>query len=65
MQQYRKAGIRLLLNGKPSSPEEIAKACTVGEREAYMRDYIQDDSDELWGIGFDLVKDLDNQKKKG
>lgn len=30
-----------------------------------MRDYIQDDSDELWGIGFDLVKDLDNQKKKG
>jgi hypothetical protein len=65
LQQYRKAGIRLLLNGKPSSPEEIAKACTVGERKAYMRDYIQDDSDELWGIGFDLVKDLDNQKKKG
>lgn len=58
LQHYQKAGVRLLLNGRPSSPEEIARVCTFREDRCYMRDYISNDSDELWGIGFDFVKDI-------
>lgn len=58
LQQYQEAGIRLLLNGHPSSPEEIARVCTFREDRCYMRDYISNDSDEIWGIGFDFVKDI-------
>lgn len=47
-----------MLNGQPSSPQEIAKTCSVEEENNYMRDYIRDDiSDELKVIGFDRVKD--------
>ncbi|MCI9515660.1 MAG: hypothetical protein HFI80_00840 [Lachnospiraceae bacterium] len=58
LQQYKKEGIRLLLNGSPSSPEEIARTCTIREDRCYMRDYISNDSNEIWGIGFDFVKDI-------
>ncbi len=58
LRQYQKAGIRLLLNGHPSSPEEISRTCTFREDRCYMRDYISNDSDEIWGIGFDFVKDI-------
>ncbi|MCI5994490.1 MAG: hypothetical protein MRZ45_00855 [Blautia sp.] len=59
LRQYQKAGIPLLLNGNPSSPEEIAIVCTVREDRCYMRDYIRNESDEICGIGFDVVKDMD------
>lgn len=59
LRQYQKTGIRLLLNGQPSSPEEIARVCTFREDRCYMRDYIRDDSNEIWGIGFDFVKDME------
>lgn len=58
LQHYQKAGVRLLLNGRPSSPEEIARVCTFREDRCYMRDYISNDSNELWGIGFDFVRDM-------
>lgn len=59
LQLYQAAGIELLLEGRPSCPEEIAKACMIGEEKSYMRDYIQGDSDEIIGIGFNGIKDID------
>lgn len=59
LSQYQKAGVKLLLNGQLSSPKEIAKACTVEEERTYMRDYIQGEQDELLGIGFDWIRDID------
>jgi len=58
LQEYRKAGIQLQLNGKPSDPQKIAKACSVEEENNYMRDYIRDESDKLRIIGFDRIKDI-------
>jgi len=58
LQQYKKSGIELLLNGQPSTPEEIAKACIIKEESKFMRDYIRGESDQILGIGFDFVKDI-------
>lgn len=46
-----------MLDGQPSNSKEIAKACTISEESSYMRDYIRDASEEVVGIGFDMVKD--------
>lgn len=56
LQEYEKAGISLWLNGMPSTPKEIAKACTIGEEDRYMRDYMRDEEDGIKGIGFDKIK---------
>ena len=40
LEAYRKNQIELILNGKRSSPVEIATACMVQEEGSYMRDYI-------------------------
>ena len=38
LEAYRKNQIELILNGKRSSPVEIATACMVQEEGSYMRD---------------------------
>lgn len=48
-----------MLDGRPSCPQEIAKACSMAEENNYMRDYIRDDSDKIKMIGFDQVKDIE------
>jgi len=59
LKQYKESGIGLLLDGQPSSPKKIAKACQVNETSTYMRDYISDDSDEVHAIAFVRVKSMD------
>ncbi|MDO5423405.1 MAG: hypothetical protein Q4F41_06735 [Eubacteriales bacterium] len=56
LQCYYQEGLRLWLNGRPSNPRQIARACATGEECSYMRDYVQDDEDEIIGIGFDHVR---------
>ena len=36
---YREKGVSLYLNGEPSTPKKIAKACQIAEDGVYMRDY--------------------------
>ena len=55
LQQYCQQGLKLWLNGAPSSPRQIAKACATGEECGYMRDYIRDENDKITGIGYDHV----------
>ena len=55
LQTYYREGIRLWLNGRPSNPRQIARACAAGEECSYMRDYIRNENDEIIGIAFDHV----------
>lgn len=55
LRSYRQAGIQLWLDGMPSSPEEITRACYTMEGKNYMRDYIRNTKEEVTDIAFDLV----------
>ena len=57
LQSYQDSGIRLLLEGRESSPEPIADACAVAEHGTYMRDYIQDETGKLNIIDFNFVSE--------
>lgn len=46
-----------MLNGKKSDPKDIVQACILEEESSYMRDYIQDENNEVIGVGFDRVKE--------
>lgn len=48
-------GIPLKLNGYPSSPMQIAKACMLREEGCYMRDYLSDEKGNIHEIRFDKV----------
>ena len=52
----RRAGMKLWLNGKPSTPSDIMHQCMIREEEEYMRDFVSDDDDHIIGIGFDYIK---------
>lgn len=56
LKAYAKAGMKLWLNGKPSTPSDIVQHCMVREEGAYMRDFISDDDQNITGIGFDDIK---------
>jgi hypothetical protein len=57
LKKYSKKGVALTLQGKPSSPYNIVKACKVSETQAsYMRDYISDEKGNVKRIDFQLVK---------
>ena len=47
LKDYRKQGVRLFLNGNPSTPKCIAKACMIAEDGGYMRDYTADEEGGL------------------
>ena len=57
LETYHLQGVSLWLDGRPSSPKEIVKACRVGEEGAYMRDYVQNDKGEVVWVSFDKVKE--------
>ena len=56
LKAYAKAGMKLWLNGKPSTPSDIVHHCMVREEGAYMRDFVSDDKVNIIGIGFDDIK---------
>lgn len=60
LSDYDGAGIRLWLDGVPSTPEEITRACCAREGNSYMRDYIRNSSDKVTDIAFDCI---DKSKK--
>ncbi|MCI5701022.1 MAG: hypothetical protein MR308_11695 [Lachnospiraceae bacterium] len=52
---YRRQGVELRLDGQPSTPKSISKACFIAEEGTYMRDYIRNESGEVECIQFDYV----------
>ena len=55
---YLMEGVSLWLNGNPSTPGEIVKACTIEEEGVYMRDYIHNERGHVEKLQFDLVKNI-------
>lgn len=54
---YQSQGVELYLNGVPSSPKTIAKACTIAEGGGYMRDYTEDENGQIARVSFDFIED--------
>lgn len=55
---YESQGISLYLDGNPSTPKSIAKACQIAEGGVYMRDYTEDETGKIACVSFDFVRDL-------
>ena len=53
---YREKGVSLYLNGEPSTPKKIAKACQIAEDGVYMRDYTEDENGRIARVDFDRIK---------
>ena len=47
----------LYLDGYPSTPKNIAKACQIAENGGYMRDYISDEKGQIARVNFDFVEE--------
>lgn len=56
LEQLRAGGVTLFLDGKPSTPEEIAGRC-LAEDVIYMPDYVLDDHGMLQELRYDKVSD--------
>lgn len=57
LETYRGEGIALYLNGRPSNPLNIARACTVAEGGGYMRDYTEDEKGHITKVSFDFIEE--------
>ena len=58
LKEYRRLGIGLYLEGSPSTPKHIAKACMIAEDGGYMRDYTEDEKGRIAKVNFDYIKEL-------
>lgn len=59
LEGYAKGGITICLNGIPSSPYEVARACTIEEENTYMRDYISNERGKVERVNFDRIRQGD------
>ena len=48
---YRENGVSLYLNGEPSTPKKIAKACQIA-------DYTEDEEGHIACVSFDLIRKM-------
>lgn len=56
LEQYRRNGCMICLNGRPSSPEKIISAC-LRENGSYMRDFVSDETQRVKKIDFIKIKE--------
>lgn len=55
LELYREKGISLYLDGEPSTPKSIAKACQFADGCGYMRDYTEDEKGQIARVDFDFI----------
>ena len=60
---YRRQGVRLFLNGNPSTPKCIAKACMIAEDGGYMRDYTADEEGRIAKVNFEHIRELPKNRR--
>lgn len=58
LELYREKGISLYLDGSPSTPKKIAKACQIAEDGGYMRDYTEDEEGHIACVSFDFIRNI-------
>lgn len=56
LEEFREHGVALYLDGKPSTPKRIARACTIADG-SYMRDYTEDEKGRIARVSFDFVSE--------
>ena len=54
---YQKNGIQLFMDGKPSTPKDIAKACFFVYVCGYMFFYTEDETGRIARVDFDLIRE--------
>lgn len=55
LQTYEMCGIPIILEGRKSTPVQIAKECVLREDNYYMRDYVENEKGGLAQLRFDKV----------
>lgn len=55
---YQKSGIQLFMDGEPSTPKDIARACLIAEGGGYMRDYTEDEQGRIARVDFDRIREI-------
>mgnify|MGYP004513107883 FL=1 len=63
LKDYQKQGVRLFLNGNPSTPKCIAKACMIAEDGGYMRDYTADEEGRIVKVNFEHIRELPQNRR--
>ena len=58
LKDYRKQGVRLFLNGNPST-----KACMIAEDGGYMRDYTADEEGRIAKVNFEHIRELPKNRR--
>lgn len=62
LKEYQKMGIGLYLEGNPSTPKNIARACMIAEDGGYMRDYTEDEKGRIAKVNFEHIRELSGEK---
>lgn len=55
LEAYEKCGILMSMDGHPASPMQIVNAHMAKENNAYMRDYVMDDTGSLKELHFQKI----------
>lgn len=55
LREYKNKKVSLLLEGRYSTPQEIANACVVMEEGSYMREYIGNEDGVIIEIRFNKI----------
>ena len=60
---YRRQGVELYLDGSPSKPKTIARACMIAEDGGYMRDYTADEEGRIAKVNFEHIRELPKNRR--
>lgn len=55
LESYEQSGCAIYLNGNPSRPEQVVRAC-VREHSRYMRDILSDETNKIMRIDFIKIR---------
>lgn len=55
LREYKNKNVNLLLEGRDSTPQEIANACMVMEEGCYMREYVGNEDGVIIEIRFNRI----------
>lgn len=55
LREYKNKRVNLYLEGRDSTPHEIANACTVMEEGSYMREYVSNEDGVIIEIRFNKI----------
>lgn len=55
LREYKNKRVNLMLEGRDSTPQEIANACIIMEEGSYMREYVGNEEGTIIEIHFNKI----------